>query len=88
MTNPFDNRSLSLGGPASDLMPVTPSDSVDLTTVGVALYVETGGTVSFETVAGQDRLVTLTDGMILPVGVRRVNATGTTAAGIHVFTVS
>lgn len=88
MTNPFENRAPSLNGPATDLAPVTPSDSVDFTDTAIALFVETGGTVSFLSVAGQTRTVTVGDGMILPVGVSRVNATGTTATGIHAFTVA
>ncbi|RMH39574.1 MAG: hypothetical protein D6688_13930 [Alphaproteobacteria bacterium] len=83
MTNPFDERALSLNGPATDIQPVTPSDSADLPDVAVALYVETAGTLSIVTVAGGARTVAVTDNAILPVGVRRVNATGTTATGIH-----
>lgn len=83
MTNPFDDRALSLNGPATDIQPVTPSDSADLAAVAVALYVETAGTLSIVTVAGGTRTVAVTDHAILPVGVRRVNATGTTAQGIH-----
>lgn len=83
MTDPFATRTPSLSGPATDIMPVTPSDSTDLPTVALALYVETGGAVSFVTVAGQARTVNVTDYAILPVGARRVNATGTTATGLH-----
>ncbi|SEV94331.1 hypothetical protein SAMN05444851_0465 [Aliiroseovarius sediminilitoris] len=85
MTNPFENRSLSLRGPATDMAPVTPSDARDLINVAVALYVETGGAVAFTSVAGYDRVVMVGDNAILPVGVSRVMATGTTAAGIHAF---
>ncbi len=88
MNNPFENRALSLSGPSSDLIPVIPSDASDLVQIGVALYIETGGTLSIETVAGGARVLSVSDGMILPVGVRRVNATGTTATGIHAFVVS
>jgi hypothetical protein len=83
MSNPFSGRSLSLNGPATDLVPVLPSDTVDLPDVGLALYVETGGVVSMVTVAGQSRVVTVADFSILPVGVARINATGTTANGLH-----
>jgi hypothetical protein len=83
MTNPFQSRSLGLNGPATDLVPVSPSDSVALTDIAVALYVETGGVVSFQTVAGQSRSVTVADYSYLPVGTRQVNAAGTTASGIH-----
>lgn len=88
MSNPFTNRAISLSGPATDLVPITPSDVQDLGDVAVSLYVETGGIVSFISVMGQSRSVALYDGALLPVGVRRVNATGTTATGIHAFVVN
>ncbi len=83
MTNPFANRAGSLQGPATDIQPVTPDDGADIARMAIALYVETGGTLSLVTASGDARQVTLPDFAILPVGVRRVNATGTTAAGIH-----
>jgi hypothetical protein len=83
MTNPFDNRESPLSGPAHDIMPVTPSDFSDLTVVALALYVQTGGSLSIVTEAGNTRSVTVADFSILPVGVRRVRQTGTTATGIH-----
>jgi hypothetical protein len=88
MTNPFQNRAASLNGPALDIQPVTPNDAVDLPQIGVSLYVETGGTVAFETVAGQARTVAVGDLSVLPVGVQKVMSTGTTASGIHVFVVT
>ena len=81
--NPFANRARSITGPATDVLPVTPDDGADLAEIAIALYVETGGTVVVDTVVGQTRTVTLSDFSILPVGVRRVRATGTSAAGIH-----
>jgi len=81
--NPFQNRALSLSGPFTDIVPVTPNDATDLTDVAVALYVETGGDVSVVTVAGQSRLIAVPDFGILPIGVTRVNQTGTTATGLH-----
>lgn len=87
MSDPFQNRAPSLSGPARDLLPVTPSDSTDFVDVAVALYVEGGGTVAFVSAAGEARSVVLTDNAILPVGVRRVDATGTTATGIHALMV-
>ncbi len=88
MSNPFENRALSLDGPAKDIQPVTPSDSVDLNSVATALYVETGGDLSIVTVDGQSRNVAVADFSFLPVGVRRVNATGTTAIGIHALVIT
>jgi len=86
--NPFSNRSLSLSGPATDAMPVAPDDAADLPHVAVGLYAETGGAISLVTVSGGTRTVTVADFSILPVGVRRVNASGTTASGIHALVVT
>lgn len=83
MTDPFKNRAPDAAGPATDIVPVTPADGTDLATVCQALYVETAGIVSFVSAAGQTRTVKVADYSILPVRVRRVRATGTTATGIH-----
>lgn len=88
MTNPFDTRLLPLSGPARDIQPVTPDDGSDLPTVAVALYVETGGSLSFVTAAGETRSVNLPDATLLPVGALRVRATGTSASGIHALVIS
>lgn len=79
MSNPFDFREASLSGPAHDIQPVLLSDSVNLPTVALALYVQTGGVLSIVTVAGAARSVVV---------VRRVNQTGTTANGIHAMTLA
>ena len=81
--NPFANRAVPLSGPATDILPVSPDDSTDLPDVAIALYVESAGSLALHTVGGQTRTVNVTDHAILPVGTRRVLATGTTAAGIH-----
>lgn len=88
MTNPFANRAMHLSGPARDILPVTPDDTTPMSEVAVALYVETGGTLSIVTEKGQTRSVTVADFAILPVGIMQVRATGTTASGIHAFLVS
>ncbi|MEM5478109.1 hypothetical protein [Pacificibacter sp. AS14] len=88
MTNPFENRVPNLSGPALDILPVTPDDIIDLADVAVALYIETAGTVTFVSARDATRTVEVTDFAILPVGVKRVLATGTTATGIHAFLVS
>ena len=81
--NPFANRTRSIQGPATDALPVTPDDAADLPMVAVATYVETGGIIVVDTVAGQTRTLAVADFSILPVGIKRVRATGTTAMGIH-----
>ncbi|MBV1867278.1 MAG: hypothetical protein KUG69_05160 [Marinosulfonomonas sp.] len=88
MTNPFENRTSSLSGPATDIIPVTPDDVTNLVDVAIALYVETGGILSLLTIRGGNRSVSVADNSILPIGTRRVNATGTTASGIHAMVIS
>lgn len=88
MSNPFADRTPSLSGPATDILAVTPDDLTDFAEVAIALYVETGGTLSFISARGNARSVTVADNQILPVGARRVNATGTTATGIHAMVIS
>jgi hypothetical protein len=88
LTNPFQNRTSSLSGPATDIVPVTPDDAIDLPVVAIALYVETGGVLSLLTASKGARTVSVANNSILPVGTRRVNATGTTATGIHAMVIS
>jgi hypothetical protein len=83
MSNPFQNRAASPGGPATDIVPVAPSDLADLPHGTAALYVETGGTLAILSEVGAQRTVAVADFSILPVRVRRVLQTGTTAGGIH-----
>lgn len=87
MNNPFENRTSSLSGPATDIVPVTPDDSADLADVAIGLFVETGGQITFVTARNGVRSVTVSDQTILPVGVKRVNATGTSATGIHAMVI-
>jgi len=87
LNNPFENRASSLSGPATDILPVTPDDVTDMAEVAIALYIETGGQLNFLTARNGIRTMTVIDQTILPVGVRRVNATGTTATGIHAMVI-
>ena len=87
MQSPFTDRIPSLSGPATDLFPVVPADGIDLPAVAIALYIETGGTITVQSVAGFQRQVEVADFSFLPLGVRRVEATGTTASGIHALMV-
>ena len=63
---------------------VTPSDTADLPRPGVLVVTGTAGTIAVHTLHGDVR--TIPAGFDLPVVVRRVLATGTTATGILVFT--
>ncbi|MEZ5779558.1 MAG: hypothetical protein R3E44_14480 [Paracoccaceae bacterium] len=88
MSNPFKNRVRSLSGPATDIVPVEPDDAAELVQTAIALYVETGGAVTVLTAAGVVRTFNIPDFTFVPVGVRQVHATGTTASGIHALCLS
>lgn len=67
---------------ATDAVTVTPSDSSDLSNVCV-LYVGVGGHVKVTTRAGSDiTFYNLNNGQFVPVQVRKVFATGTTATNL------
>lgn len=83
MTNPLNGRALPLSGPASDIVPVTPNDTNQLSRLASALFVETGGVVVIETLAGHMRTISVPDFTTIPVLTWRVYESGTTATGIH-----
>ena len=69
--------------PADNADAVTANDSSDLTNVARALYVGTGGDLKVTTAGGDT--VTFNDvqgGSILPVRIKRVFSTGTTASNM------
>ncbi|MEO1318182.1 MAG: hypothetical protein AAFW01_16615 [Pseudomonadota bacterium] len=88
MENPFAGRAGSPTGPGIDYVPVSPNDINDFDDVAVALYVETGGAVNFVSVKGPTRSVQVPNYGYVLCGVARVNATGTTASGIHAIVVT
>jgi len=89
-SNPFTSSGGNLTGLTRDIVPVTPSDSVDISAGAVAVAITCklgGGNVVITTVAGFDRTYPISLGEVLPVGISRVKATGTTATGIWAFLV-
>ena len=78
-TNNVENTT----GPAQYAAAVTPSDSANLSSIARALYVGTSGNVA--AVMPDDSVVTFSGvqaGQVLPVRVKRVNSTNTTASNI------
>lgn len=83
MSDSFANHSVGLTAPASNIEDITPSDSSNLTRVTRALYVGQTGNVRLQTPAGD--IVTLANmqgGILYPIRVAKVFATGTTAADL------
>lgn len=68
---------------ASDAASVTPNDSADLAVPNACLYIGGSGDVNVDTIDGTTiTFVGLYAGTILPVKVKRVRATSTTATNI------
>ena len=72
-----------LGEPAIHAVAVTPSDADELATVSRALYIGGAGNVVVVTYGGDTvTLVGATAGQIIPIRVKQVKATSTTATSI------
>ena len=84
MSNPFQDRKREeLNGSVTDMVPVTPSNSVDLANVAIGLYITVAGNVTFHNMDGVSRTIAVPDNFYLICSVNRVLATGTTSTGIH-----
>lgn len=80
--NPKAPSSISFLGVATDLVPITPSDSADLPVAARSIRCDpTGasGTLRITTMAGELRNTPIAAGEVLLVAVKRVHSTGTAA---------
>ena len=77
-------HSTGFAGPARNAFAITPDDGTDLAFVTRALYVGAAGNVSVILIDDTDAVlfVGATAGLVLPIRVKRVQATGTTATSI------
>lgn len=76
-------HSEAVEAPADDAVAVVPSDTQDLVHVSRALYVGGSGNVAVTMRNGQQvTFAGVAAGSLLPIRVRRVRATGTTATSI------
>ena len=83
MADNFQEYNTGLDSPAESVESVTPHDTTELTIVSRALYVGVAGDVAV--LMSDDTTSTFVGvlaGSILPIRVKRVNATGTTATSI------
>ena len=83
MPDRFTDHATALHSPASHGFAVTPSDGTDLPEVTRALYVGATGAVAVTLASGAD--ITLTGvpgGSLLPLRIKRIKTTGTTAAAM------
>ena len=69
---------------AIDIVPVTPSDTVDLTVSARAIRCTgASGTLRITSLRGNVRNTTIVTGEVLPVGATRIHETGTAASGLE-----
>lgn len=82
MTDIFEDRSSGLESPAFNAAEITPDDLGDLSTTSRAIYIGTGGDLHVTTAGGSDVTFRNVAAGFLPVRVRRIHATATTASDI------
>lgn len=79
-----DAQHATLEGPAARAAAITPDDDVDLTEPSRAVYIGSAGNLAVEMLAGGPPVTfeSVPAGLLLPIRVRKVLETGTTAAAI------
>ncbi len=82
MADPFATMSTGIDGPANNAAVVTPSDGTDLATASRGLLIGAAGDIAVDMVGGQTNVVMTVPAGPLPIRVKRIRATGTTATGI------
>lgn len=82
--DPFESSSDSLVAPAKAAFAITPSDTQPLPGATKALFVGTGGDITLEAIGSDSEVIfrNVASGSVLPVRVRTVRATGTTAGDL------
>jgi hypothetical protein len=83
MADRYGDLATGLESPASHGFAVTPNDGVDLPDITRAVYVGGSGVLNVILLSGADlSLAGVAGGTVLPLRIRRIKATGTTATAI------
>lgn len=83
MKDNFKSRYRNLESPASNAFAIVPSNTVDLDYATRAIYVGGDGNITLVTIKNETvTLVGVKAGSILPISVKRVNASLTTATNL------
>lgn len=86
MTDKFEQYADSLEGPFTASSAVTPNDDADIAMISRGILVGVSGSVQVTMESGDVITIpTLVAGVVHPIRVKRVHATGTTATGIVSF---
>lgn len=80
----FDYNTKSLDSPASKAFAITPTDGVEITYVTRGLFTGSGGSITLilEDDTSAVTLINVPSGIVLPLRVKQVNSTSTTATGL------
>lgn len=81
-TDPFVTVPIDQAGPCTHAAAVSPSNTVDLTTIPRCLLIGTGGALKVDTRGGETGITLQVQAGILPLRVTRIYAMGTTATDI------
>ena len=85
MINPLENKQGATVS-AYDIDDVSPNDTYEFDEVFRGIWVGTGGNLAIITLTGKTRIITgIQSGTLLPLLVKTIKFTGTTAAGIQVW---
>jgi hypothetical protein len=83
--NPLDNRQ-GATVPAYRITNVTPNDNYEFNVVNRAIWIGTGGNLAVVTYGGDDVTIpNVQDGSLLPLIVKTIKSTGTTAQNIQIW---
>lgn len=79
----FEDHTIGLESPPTDIEEIVPDDGTDLASVTRALNVATSGTVRATSLDGTVSSIFIAAGVLFPIRVKRVWATGTSATEIR-----
>ena len=83
MKDEFESYTAGLTSPARDAAPIVPNDAADLSFVTRGLYVGSAGDVQVRMASGDTvTFENMAAGVVYPVRIARVLATGTTASAL------
>jgi len=83
MKDDFESYTTGLTSPARDAEAITPDDATDLGAATRGIYVGGSGSLQVQMVSGQTVVFNnVQAGIVYPLRVSRILATGTTAAGL------
>ena len=85
MIDKFSSVTEGLNSPPSHLVSISPDDTTDIPVASRGVNVAGAGSLRVTTVGGDTETIHVAAGIVFPLRVQRIWATGTTATGIVVM---